>query len=49
MEYTFTANAFVSITIEAKSEDEARARIKLIQDGWEIDRVNVDDAELEAE
>jgi hypothetical protein len=46
MEYRFTTNAFVSIVVEAESEEEARLKMCQSPD-WEIDRVHDENAELE--
>ena len=46
MDYRFTTNAFVSITVEAESEEEARWKMRQSHD-WEIDRVHGENADLE--
>jgi len=50
MAYRFTTNAFVSIWVEAESEEEARLKMRhSATTDWEIDRVNDRNAELEEE
>ena len=50
MVYRFTTNAFVSITVEAESEEEARLKMcDAAPEEWEIDRVHDRNAELEEE
>jgi hypothetical protein len=50
MDYRFTTNAFVSITVEAESEEEARLKMRdAAPEEWEIDRVHDRNAELEEE
>jgi hypothetical protein len=46
MVYRFTTNAFVSITVEAESEEETRLKMCQSPD-WVIDRVHDENAELE--